>query len=343
MKYQEYRGLDMNYEEQCELMTKWADGERDFCVESLDEKERKLNLRISNTDILLSITVPADDNESWLVWSESEKILPLLQDIQDFLASSRKRTVTEILDNVKTKILDKVKAGCIKSGDDNENNSDDGISEDGDFDDYYDQDDDDDDDIEGETTERGPKTKEDEEDDDEGGNFFGSDSSCVAVQRLMKDLKAFRKDGKKFGLDGGPRNDNLFLWDIKLIDIPESKLSKDLETFAKRHNTEPCINLEMMFPPDYPMSPPFVRVTTPRFKFLTGHVTIGGSICMEMLTKSGWMPTNDIENILVQIRCEILSDPNAQLDLNNAHTAYTQSEARAAFQRMVQRYGWDKS
>ena len=26
-----------------------------------------------------------------------------------------------------------------------------------------------------------------------------------------------------------------------------------------------------------------------------GHVTIGGSICMEMLTKSGWRPTNDIE------------------------------------------------
>lgn len=49
-----------------------------------------------------------------MVWSESEKILPLLQDIQDFLASSRKRTVTEILDNVKAKILDKVKAGCIK-------------------------------------------------------------------------------------------------------------------------------------------------------------------------------------------------------------------------------------
>lgn len=30
--------------------------------------------------------------------------------------------------------------------------------------------------------------------------------------RLIADLKAFRKDGKKFGLDGGPRNDNLFLW-----------------------------------------------------------------------------------------------------------------------------------
>lgn len=31
------------------------------------------------------------------------------------------------------------------------------------------------------------------------------------------------------------------------------------------------------------------------FGFVAGHVTIGGSICMEMLTRSGWTPTNDIE------------------------------------------------
>lgn len=34
--------------------------------------------------------------------------------------------------------------------------------------------------------------------------------------------------------------------------------------------------------------PPFVRVVRPRFQFRTGHVTIGGSICMELLTLSGW-------------------------------------------------------
>ena len=28
---------------------------------------------------------------------------------------------------------------------------------------------------------------------------------------------------------------------------------------------------------------------------LPGHVTVGGSICMELLTRSGWKPTNDIE------------------------------------------------
>ena len=29
--------------------------------------------------------------------------------------------------------------------------------------------------------------------------------------------------------------------------------------------------------------------------FVSGHVTIGGSICMQMLTRSGWSPSNDIE------------------------------------------------
>ena len=58
---------------------------------------------------------------------------------------------------------------------------------------------------------------------------------------------------------------------------------------------QPVIELEMTFPNEYPMKPPFVRVVRPRFKFLTGHITIGGSICMEVLTSSGWSPSNDIE------------------------------------------------
>ena len=29
--------------------------------------------------------------------------------------------------------------------------------------------------------------------------------------------------------------------------------------------------------------------------YYTGHVTIGGSICMQMLARSGWSPSNDIE------------------------------------------------
>ncbi|XP_019638387.1 PREDICTED: ubiquitin-conjugating enzyme E2Q-like protein CG4502 [Branchiostoma belcheri] len=156
------------------------------------------------------------------------------------------------------------------------------------------------------------------------------------------DLKNMKKTKGKFGVEGVPRGDNLFLWDVKLTNIdPNCPLGKDLQQYAKQHQEEPVIKMEMKFPPDYPMAPPFVRVLKPRFKFLTGHVTIGGSICMEMLTRSGWRPTNDIESILVQIRAEILSDNNARLDNKNPNWEYTESEAKTAFHRMVNRYGWE--
>lgn len=37
---------------------------------------------------------------------------------------------------------------------------------------------------------------------------------------------------------------------------------------------QPVIELEMKFPKDYPMNPPFVRVIRPRFQFLTGLTSI---------------------------------------------------------------------
>ena len=49
-----------------------------------------------------------------------------------------------------------------------------------------------------------------------------------------------------------------------------------------------------------------------------------------------------VQSILVQVRSEILSDPNASLDSRQADQAYTEAEARDAFRRMVQRYGWNK-
>lgn len=51
------------------------------------------------------------------------------------------------------------------------------------------------------------------------------------------------------------------------------------------------IVFEIRFPPNYPLSPPFFRIITPRFlPFIHGgggHVTGGGSICMDLLTADG--------------------------------------------------------
>ena len=68
-----------------------------------------------------------------------------------------------------------------------------------------------------------------------------------------------------------PPQDNLFLWDVELSDFAKgSLLQKDLEAYAKTTRRKPVVELEMKFPKDYPMNPPFVRILRPRFKFLTG-------------------------------------------------------------------------
>ena len=58
---------------------------------------------------------------------------------------------------------------------------------------------------------------------------------------------------------------------MELGDFPaDTPLGKDLERYALRTSRKPVITMEMKFPKDYPMNPPFVRILRPRFKFLTG-------------------------------------------------------------------------
>jgi ubiquitin-conjugating enzyme E2 Q len=47
-------------------------------------------------------------------------------------------------------------------------------------------------------------------------------------------------------------------------------LQKDLVSYAKKTGRKAVVELEMKFPKDYPMNPPFVRILRPRFQFLTG-------------------------------------------------------------------------
>jgi len=75
---------------------------------------------------------------------------------------------------------------------------------------------------------------------------------------------------------------NVYQWIVEFHSFEETlPLAKQMK--QKRINS---VVMEMRFGPDYPMSPPFVRVIRPRFlSFLQGgggHVTAGGSICMEV-------------------------------------------------------------
>lgn len=96
--------------------------------------------------------------------------------------------------------------------------------------------------------------------------------------------------------------------------------------------------LEVLFPEDYPTGPPFIRVVYPRFHQYTGHITIGGSLCIQELTRSGWKPDFDLFTFVIMLR-NLLVDGGALIDMDSGNE-YSEEEARAAFVRVAQAHGW---
>jgi len=172
-----------------------------------------------------------------------------------------------------------------------------------------------------------------------------------ASKRLQKDYQTLLKvqnstpphelgwytDPERFG-------DNVYQWIVELHSFDEGlPLARQMKERGER-----SIVLEMRFGAAYPMEPPFVRVVRPRFLAFQqgggGHVTAGGSICMELLTNSGWSAASSIESVLLQVRMAISSrDPKpAQLESisRGGRAGYGVGEAINAYIRACNVHGW---
>ena len=128
--------------------------------------------------------------------------------------------------------------------------------------------------------------------------------------------------------------DNLSKWMINVFKPENAKLEKQM----KQLNID-AIEIEITFKENYPIAPPFIRIVYPHFKFHSGHITVGGSLCMEMLTNQGWMPTFNIENVITQIKLAI-SDGGGEIDEDNYKKQYTMNEAVDSFKRVLATHGW---
>ena len=89
------------------------------------------------------------------------------------------------------------------------------------------------------------------------------------------------------------------------------------------------------------MEPPFVRVIQPRFQFHTGRVTIGGSLCTDVLTLENWNCLYEIEHLLVNIISEMMIS-NPRIDFSQ-NTPYSMQEAISAYQRVASDHKWKYS
>ncbi|CAG8483627.1 11078_t:CDS:2 [Acaulospora morrowiae] len=175
-------------------------------------------------------------------------------------------------------------------------------------------------------------------------------STKTATQRIYRELRLIvhKQDTPSNDLGFYVKLDKLqsvYQWVVQLKDFdPTIPLAQDMV----RHGVK-SIDLEIRFAPDYPNLPPYIRVIRPRLlRFMNGgggHVTAGGSVCMELLTlgssrEHGWSPEYTMEAVLLQVKLALSTlNPPARLD-RNWKNEYSTREAIDAYIRVAHQHGW---
>lgn len=108
-----------------------------------------------------------------------------------------------------------------------------------------------------------------------------------------------------------PDDDNVLVWRMECSGFDEDSqggrdINSDLASLGRQTGGRVrSIVMEATFPLNYPTQPFFLRVATPRMVMYTGHVTAGGSICVEALTNTGtpnsWQRAFTFENIFLMV------------------------------------------
>ena len=163
-------------------------------------------------------------------------------------------------------------------------------------------------------------------------------STAVATRRVTKELRQLARAEHGWTVEL-PDEANCYVWRVAMQPEPGTDLARELVDHARRTGESEAVQLEVAFSGDYPAAPPFVRVVSPRFEFHTGHVTVGGSVCLETLTTSGWNAELSMEGVLLLVR-SAFADGGGRLDPVRAHVPYAEREARAAFERVARAHGW---
>ncbi|KAK0467149.1 uncharacterized protein EV420DRAFT_1507476 [Desarmillaria tabescens] len=173
-----------------------------------------------------------------------------------------------------------------------------------------------------------------------------ANSATMAVQRELRSMLKEQEAAnslRELGWYMPPEfiGDNLFQWIVEMHSFdPSLPIAKDLKIAGVN-----SIIFEIRFPPTFPLAPPFFRILTPRFlPFIHGgggHVTGGGSICMDLLTSDGWLPSYSIPAVIMQIKLAISNlDPRPARLAKDWHREYHVYEALEGYKRAAAAHGW---
>lgn len=196
--------------------------------------------------------------------------------------------------------------------------------------------------------------------------------SMKGEKRILAELKHAQKlaGSGKLPCEGlRAVGDDVRVWQFELSNFDEDSkggraLNEDLKRLQQSSKHGGRITMEVRFPDDYPQQPFKLRVVSPRMCLYTGHVTAGGSVCLQALAPSsswgGWTPDYCFSGLLPMvidafINCEetyvrTQTGPGGRtgplrvaLDDKACTKPYSLAEAEAGFNRALQhhlRNGW---
>ncbi|SMQ45140.1 unnamed protein product [Zymoseptoria tritici ST99CH_1A5] len=176
-------------------------------------------------------------------------------------------------------------------------------------------------------------------------------ASSGTTKRLMKELQSLAKiqsttPAAELGwyIDV-EQIENVYQWIVELHSFHTFEVKGQplpLSVDMKNQKVTSLV-LEIRFNKDFPFTPPYVRVIRPRCLSLMqgggGHIVMGGAMCMELLTNTGWSSVSSMESVLMQIRLAIASEPFARLDSRNKGD-YGTGEAADGYVRACNTHGW---
>jgi ubiquitin-protein ligase len=171
-------------------------------------------------------------------------------------------------------------------------------------------------------------------------SFPTQQPTAGATRRILQELRRLKTNCDEMLDVALVDESDIYTWRIDLGFDQSTELGRELHLLAAQ-TAEPtgAVQLEVTFNGGYPGTPPFIRVVSPRFQFHTGHVTVGGSICLQELTTSGWSPEMTVHGIMHLIRTALVQG-GGRLDPICAQVPYAAAEAREAFARVARAHGW---
>ena len=169
-------------------------------------------------------------------------------------------------------------------------------------------------------------------------NYFNKevyvDMRSKSEKNKQRSQKRIINEFKDIGENLDCIDGDLYKWKAMLVNFDkDSTIYKELQ----KHNMK-GVEIEIRLPELYPFEPPFLRVVKPRFVYKTGHVTVGGSICVDILTSTAWSPSFTMKKLLMTLETLIV---DAKID-TSGKSYYTYEESRSAFDRVARFHGWIK-